>query len=44
MDALNQVKTLTIAPVNHFWQWNKEFSIEFKDVQFPKKPGESCAK
>ena len=44
METLNQVKTLTIAPVNQFWQWNKEFSIEFKDVQFPNKLGENCAK
>ncbi len=44
LDTLNQVKTFTIAPVAQFWQWNKEFSIEFKDVQFPNKLGESCAK
>jgi hypothetical protein len=44
LDTLNQVKTFTIAPVAQFWQWNKEFSIEFKDVQFPNKPRESCAK
>jgi hypothetical protein len=43
-DTLTRVKAFTVAPVNQFWQWNQKFTIEFKDVPFPNRLGESCPK
>jgi len=44
LDTLHQVKSFTIAPVNQFWQWNKEFQVEFKSINFPTGSQVSCAK
>lgn len=43
-DSLTKVKAFSITPVNQLWQWNKEFTVDFKDLQFPNRPVESCPK
>jgi hypothetical protein len=31
----NQISTFSIAPVDQFWQWNREFKVNFKIVNLP---------
>ena len=31
----NQISTFSIAPVDQFWQWNREFKVNYKIVNLP---------
>lgn len=38
-----QMSTFSIAPVDRFWQWNKEFKVDFKSVNLPIGGKVTCA-
>jgi hypothetical protein len=35
LSTSNQISTFSIAPVDQFWQWNREFKVNFKIVNLP---------
>jgi hypothetical protein len=39
-----QMSTFSIAPVDRFWQWNKEFKVDFKSVNLPIDGKVACAR
>jgi hypothetical protein len=44
LSSSNQISSFSIAPVDRFWQWNREFKVNFKSVNLPSGGKVLCAK
>ena len=44
LSSSNQISSFSITPVDRFWQWNKEFQVDFKSINLPTDGKLLCAK